>query len=123
MSPLSNTKHPAKGLLKVRLDYGLATQPVHGEDEGEGSHRWVFSSYLEFKDPVSSITDSQLLMMAQNAHKEMEIDMMQYDPEDKDGQFAILPTVMTILAFDKKLSWHLLREEDRDSLTSGPKAQ
>ncbi|ENH67881.1 hypothetical protein FOC1_g10005307 [Fusarium oxysporum f. sp. cubense race 1] len=42
-------------------------------------------------------------MMAQNAHKEMEIDMMQYDPEDKDGQFAILPTVMTILAFDNKI--------------------
>ncbi|KAK2691302.1 hypothetical protein QWA68_010022 [Fusarium oxysporum] len=98
-----DTKHPAKGLLKVRLDYGLATQPVRGEDEGEGSHRWVFSSYLEFKDPVSSITDSQLRMMAQNAHKEMEIDMMQYDPEDKDGQFAILPTVMTILAFDNKI--------------------
>ncbi|CZR38197.1 hypothetical protein FPRO06_07231 [Fusarium proliferatum] len=96
------TKHPPKGLLKVRLDYGLATQPVRGEDE-EGSHRWVWSSYLEFKDPVSSITDSQIRMMAQNAHKEMEIDMMQYDPEDQDGQFAILPTVMTILAFDNKI--------------------
>ncbi|KIL85503.1 hypothetical protein FAVG1_11461 [Fusarium avenaceum] len=94
-----DVKHPAKGKLGVRLDYGLATQST---DPRDSEHRWVYTSYLEFKEPVSSITDGQLRMMAQLAHKEIEADMLQYDPQNDDGG-PLLPSVMTIVAFDNKI--------------------
>ncbi|KAJ3547614.1 hypothetical protein NM208_g1428 [Fusarium decemcellulare] len=97
-----DTKHPAQGALKVRLDYGLATQST---SPNEASHRWVYSSYLVFNEPVSSITDGQLRLIAENAHKEMEADMKQYEPRDKDDldQWVMQPSVMTIMAFDNKI--------------------
>ncbi|KAF4464697.1 hypothetical protein FALBO_8467 [Fusarium albosuccineum] len=97
-----NTKHPAQGALKVRLDYGLATQSTSSR---ESAHRWVYSSYLVFNEPVSSITDGQLIMMARNAHREMEADMNQYEPHrtGRPGKLAIEPSVMTIMAFDNKI--------------------
>ncbi|KAF4982275.1 hypothetical protein FZEAL_2061 [Fusarium zealandicum] len=79
------TKLPAQGALKVRLDYGLATQATSPR---ETQHRWVYSSYLVFNEPVSSITDGQLRMIAQTAHKEM---------------LNMAPSVMTIMAFDNKI--------------------
>ncbi|RGP63752.1 hypothetical protein FSPOR_8358 [Fusarium sporotrichioides] len=94
-----DVKYPAKGPLKVRLDYGLATQSTSPRDS---DHRWVYSSYLEFKEPVSSISDGQLRMMAQLAHREMEADMLQYNRQN-DKRVPILPSVMTIVAFDNKI--------------------
>jgi hypothetical protein len=41
-------------------------------------------------------------MLAQLAHKEMEADMLKYDPQRDDGG-PMLPSVMTIVAFDNKI--------------------
>ncbi|KLO82605.1 uncharacterized protein LW93_9809 [Fusarium fujikuroi] len=105
-----SVKHPPPGHLKVRLDYGLATQPIPGVTESrrrESQHRYLFSSYLVFNEPVASITDGQLRQMAQVAHGEMEKDMQQYKPTvfaDK-GQTkpTYLPSVMTIVAFGNEI--------------------
>ncbi|KAH7226265.1 hypothetical protein BKA60DRAFT_629806 [Fusarium oxysporum] len=104
-----SVKHPAQGQLRVRLDYGLATQPIPGvaeSDRRENQHRYIWSSYLVFNEPVSSITDGQLRMIAQVAHQEMEKDMRQYKP----GFFVkgttkpvYLPSVMTIVAFGNEI--------------------
>ncbi|KAH7253664.1 uncharacterized protein BKA55DRAFT_511007 [Fusarium redolens] len=104
-----SVKHPAQGQLKVRLDYGLATQPLPGvseRDRTENQHRYLWSSYLVFNEPVSSITDGQLRMIAQVGHQEMEKDMRQYKP----GFFVkgttkpvYLPSVMTIVAFGNEI--------------------
>ncbi|KAF4434665.1 hypothetical protein FACUT_7724 [Fusarium acutatum] len=103
-----SVKHPAQGQLKVRLDYGLATQPLRGVPESrrrESQHRYVWSSYLVFNEPVSSITDGQLRMMAQVAHKEMETDMQQYNPSamTPGNKPKYLPSVMTIVAFENEI--------------------
>ncbi|KAF5626140.1 hypothetical protein F52700_8857 [Fusarium sp. NRRL 52700] len=104
-----SVKHPPQGQLKVRLDYGLATQPIPRVSESnrkENQHRYLFSSYLVFKDPVSSITDGQLRMMAQVAHGEMEKDMQQYKPTvfpKGSTKPSYLPSVMTIVAFGNEI--------------------
>ncbi|EKJ71888.1 hypothetical protein FPSE_07891, partial [Fusarium pseudograminearum CS3096] len=104
-----SAKHPAQGQLKVRLDYGLATQPVPGVSEStrkESQHQYLFSSYLVFNEPVSSFTDGQLRQMAQVAHAEMEKDMQQYKPTlfaTPGGKPIYLPTVMTIVAFGNEI--------------------
>ncbi|KAI3588013.1 hypothetical protein IWW34DRAFT_876531 [Fusarium oxysporum f. sp. albedinis] len=104
-----SVKHPAQGQPRVRLDSGLATQPIPGvaeSDRREDQHRYLWSSYLVFNEPVSSITDGQLGMIAQVAHQEMEKDMRQYKP----GFFVkgttkpvYLPSVMTIVAFGNEI--------------------
>ncbi|KAF4953315.1 hypothetical protein FGADI_6081 [Fusarium gaditjirri] len=104
-----SVKHPAQGQLKVRLDYGLATQPIPGLSESkrkENQHRYLFSSYLVFNEPVSSITDGQLRMIAQVAHGEMEKDMQQYKPAffpKGSTKPSYLPSVMTIVAFGNEI--------------------
>ncbi|KAG9501651.1 hypothetical protein J7337_007342 [Fusarium musae] len=103
-----SVKHPAGGQLKIRLDYGLATQPLRGVPESrrqESQHRYLWSSYLVFNEPVSSITDGQLRMMAQVAHKEMETDMQKYKPGVflQGGRPKYLPSVMTIVAFENEI--------------------
>ncbi|KAI6762374.1 hypothetical protein HG530_008354 [Fusarium avenaceum] len=97
-----STRHPPKGELKVRLDYGLATQ---SKSPIEQMHKWVYSSYLVFNEPVSSITDGQLKMMAINAYREMEAEILQYKPRrpPRGSKPAILPGVITIMAFDDKI--------------------
>lgn len=97
-----STRHPPKGELKVRLDYGLATQ---SKSPIEQRHKWVYSSYLVFNEPVSSITDGQLKMMAINAYREMEAEILQYKPRrpPRGSKPAILPGVITIMAFDDKI--------------------
>ncbi|KAF5576651.1 hypothetical protein FPANT_10827 [Fusarium pseudoanthophilum] len=105
---LSVKKSPP-GPLKVRLDYGLATQTIPGVSENkrrESQHRYLFSSYLVFNEPVSSITDGQLRQIAQVAHGEMEKDMQQYEPTvlvKGSGKPAYLPSVMTIVAFGNEI--------------------
>ncbi|WAO88892.1 Hypothetical protein NCS54_00625900 [Fusarium falciforme] len=95
-----------KGDLKVRLDYALATDGGRTKrDKREGPHKWVFSTYLVFNEPVSSITSGQLRQIASDAIDEMSEDIMQYKPEDDDrtGRPRRLPGVMTIMAFDNEI--------------------
>ena len=88
---------PPQGELRVRLDYTLATHETASE---EALHRWVWSSYIVFNGPVSSITKGQLRSIAQDAHAEMIADMGQYKPRKKG---VVRPSVMTIVAFDNKI--------------------
>ena len=94
-------RHEPQGDLEVRLDYALAKPGARLE----GSHRWVYSSYLTFNEDVSSITDGQLKKIAMDAFQEMEAEVKQYkpDPPAENGKLAILPGVMTIMAFDKEI--------------------
>ncbi|EEU39833.1 uncharacterized protein NECHADRAFT_79715 [Fusarium vanettenii 77-13-4] len=101
----SRNRQP-KGDLKVRLDYALATNGGRNKRlKSETAHKWVFSTYLVFNEPVSSITSGQLKQIAFDAFDEMAEDIMQYDPENeaRTGRPRRLPGVMTIMAFDNEI--------------------
>lgn len=101
-----STPYQPKGDLKVRLDYALATDGGRTRrDRRESRHKWVFSTYLVFNEPVSSITSGQLRQIVSDAIDEMTQDIMQYrpEPDDRTGRPQRLPGVMTIMAFDKEI--------------------
>lgn len=95
-----------RGDLKVRLDYALATNGGRTKNvRNDGAHKWVFSSYLVFNEPVSSITSGQLRQIVSDAIDEMAEDIMQYRPREdsRTGRPQRLPGVMTIMAFDNEI--------------------
>ncbi|KAF4339290.1 hypothetical protein FBEOM_6826 [Fusarium beomiforme] len=104
-----SSRRPAQGQLQVRLDYALAIQPLQGQSEEtrkESQRRYLWSSYIVFNEPVSSITKGQLRMIAEEGYKEMEEDFQQYKPRNKvrgSNKPVYLPGVMTIVAFDNKI--------------------
>lgn len=97
-----NVQHEPKGPLKIRLDYELASRD---QRQYEGAHQWVFSTHLTFKNDVEDVTPGQLRKLAEDAYKEMEVDILQYDPKlDKKKKKPVMqPGVMTILAFEKEI--------------------
>ncbi|KAH7323234.1 hypothetical protein B0I35DRAFT_477113 [Stachybotrys elegans] len=99
---LATRKEP-RGELGVRLDHHFA---VNGRNKKQGpdrAFRWLFSTYIVFKESVADIEPAQLQQIAIDAHQEMRDDIAQYAVDvDKEDQ-GVLPTVMTILAFDNQI--------------------
>ncbi|KAM6540406.1 hypothetical protein FALCPG4_002123 [Fusarium falciforme] len=98
--------HQPKGKLKVRLDYALATDGgTTKRVRAESAHKWVFSTYLVFNEPVSSITSGQLKQIASDAIDEMNDDVLQYKPlrDPRTQRPMRVPGVMTIMAFDNEI--------------------
>lgn len=100
---LRNRRAP-QGPLRVRLDHHFALNNRRNRQDADYRYRWLFSTYLVFKESVENVSPAQLQQMAIDAHAEMQQDITQYDPElDENGKPVSLPTVMTILAFDNKI--------------------
>ncbi|KAH6680100.1 hypothetical protein F5X68DRAFT_234617 [Plectosphaerella plurivora] len=100
---LRNRKAP-QGALGVRLDHHFALNNRKNKQEADYRYRWLFSTYLVFKESVENVSPAQLQQMAIDAHAEMQEDILQYNPEfDENGKPVNLPTVITILAFDNKI--------------------
>lgn len=96
-------KYEPQGPLKVRLDYELAAKST---SDIEREHRWIFSTHLKFNEDVADITNGQLRKIAEDAYQEMTRDFLQYSPKmenKKQGKPAMIPAVLTILAFGKEI--------------------
>ena len=95
-------EHEPDGPLEIRLDYELATR---NDKDWEGGHQWVFSSHLTFNEEVTAITDGQLRKMAEDAFKEMEVNIMKYEPRmnKKLGRPTMQPGVITVLALQREI--------------------
>ncbi|KND93462.1 hypothetical protein TOPH_01958 [Tolypocladium ophioglossoides CBS 100239] len=95
-------KREPEGPLQVRLDYTLASRDTRKWD---GAHQWVFSTHLTFNGKVADITNGQLKKIAVDAYKEMEVDILQYNPtrDLRSGKPQYLPGAMTIMAFGNEI--------------------
>ncbi|RYP70472.1 hypothetical protein DL769_004961 [Monosporascus sp. CRB-8-3] len=89
-----------KGPLGVTLDYSLATAWPEPRDPKDNKvfRNWVWTSHLQFKNPVSEITDGQLWKIARDAWDEAQIDRDQYGLSDYSK-----PSAMTILAWGNEI--------------------
>ncbi|RYO84489.1 hypothetical protein DL764_009321 [Monosporascus ibericus] len=89
-----------KGPLGVTLDYSLATSWPEPRDTKDSSvaRNWVWTSHLQFKNPVSEITDRQLWQIARDAWDEVQDDMEQYEIGKKHRASA-----MSVLAWGNEI--------------------
>ncbi|RYO91661.1 hypothetical protein DL766_009223 [Monosporascus sp. MC13-8B] len=89
-----------KGPLGVTLDYSLATSWPEPRDPKDSSvaRNWVWTSHLQFKNPVSEITDRQIWQIARDAWDKVQVDMKQYDIGRRHG-----PRAMSVLAWGNEI--------------------
>ncbi|RYP12543.1 hypothetical protein DL765_007245 [Monosporascus sp. GIB2] len=89
-----------KGPLGVALDYSLATSWPEPRDAKDSSvaRNWVWTSHLQFKNPVSAITDRQLWQIARDALDEVHVDMKLYKIGRKHR-----PSAMSVLAWGNEI--------------------
>ncbi|GAM91550.1 hypothetical protein ANO11243_096020 [Dothideomycetidae sp. 11243] len=101
--PPWDLSHPIApvGKLGVQLDRSLALNSGKGKPKAESdqdTRNVVLSTHLVFQSSVSSITDSQLMELATEAHGEMQKALSQYGFSNK-----YKPTAMTVLAVGNDL--------------------
>ncbi|RYP45986.1 hypothetical protein DL768_007736 [Monosporascus sp. mg162] len=89
-----------RGPLGVTLDYSLATAWPEPRDPKDNKvfRNWVWTSHIQFKNPVSEITDRQIWQIARDAWDEVQIDREQYGISDRSK-----PGAMTVLAWGNEM--------------------
>jgi hypothetical protein len=93
---LGQSPKPAVGPLGVKLDWDAARWSGQGTrrlGRRNDNRQILFSSIIEFKENVDSITDKQLFQIASDALREMRNDGAQYGLVDERQ-----PKVMSLLA-------------------------
>lgn len=93
-----STQLEPEGRLKLRLDFPWARQSSSPDAK---DHTWVVSSHLTFKNPVSEISDGQLIRLALDAYDEIRPEITRY--VTGNSRRSAVPRAMNALAFGNEV--------------------